>query len=96
MFSILCGFFLNHFGLTYSLEREVTLEDHLADLCEDGTLGVVQVHLPDACVSHTVLVLVLGLLRLPETSRHRGVSGVMERTKLQITLDDSLLSKCKL
>lgn len=54
--------------LTYSLEREVTLEDHLADLCEDGTLGVVQVHLPDACVSHTVLVLVLGLLCLPEVS----------------------------
>lgn len=51
-------------ALTHSLEREVTLEDHLADLREDGALGVGQVHLPDACVSHAALVLLLGLLHL--------------------------------
>lgn len=49
---------------THSFECEVTLEDHLSDLCEDGALGVGQIHLPDACVSHTALVLVLGLARL--------------------------------
>lgn len=44
------------------------MKDHLSDLCEDGALGVCQIHPPDACVSHTALVLVLGLLRLDETN----------------------------
>lgn len=50
--------------LTHSLEREVALKDHFPDLCEDGVLGVGQIHLPDASVSHAALVLLLGFLCL--------------------------------
>lgn len=57
--------------LTHSLEREVALEDHLADLGEDGALGIGQVHLPDACVSNAALVLLLGLFSLAGGKEHR-------------------------
>lgn len=69
--------------LTHSLEREVTLEDHLAELREDGALGVGQVHPPDACVSHTALVLLLGLLCL---QRREPLSRWVNR---QFTANDS-------
>lgn len=61
--------------LTHRLEREVALEDHLADLREDGALGVGQVHLPDARVSHAAVVLLLGLLRLAGGKEHRELSS---------------------
>lgn len=54
---------------THRFECEVTLEDRLSDLCENGALGVSQVHPPDACVNHTALVLILGLLRLRKTKQ---------------------------
>lgn len=61
--------------LTHRLEREVALEDHLADLREDGALGVGQVHLPDVRVSHAAVVLLLGLLRLAGGKEHRELSS---------------------
>lgn len=72
--SLLCGLVAKRqlsLPLTHSLECEVTLEDHLADLREDGAFGVGQVHLPDACVSHTTLVLFLGFLCLVGGKQHR-------------------------
>lgn len=60
--------------MTHSLECEVALKDRLPDLCEDGALGIGQIHLPDACVSQAALVLLLGFLSLPKaTDTHNCV-----------------------
>lgn len=60
--------------MTHSLECEVALKDRLPDLCEDGALGVGQIHLPDACVSQAALIMLLGFLCLSKaTDTHNCV-----------------------